>query len=198
MLEGFKLMTQRGAAAAGGGLDDSGGSVFVVGREGVVEVVEDRAAGDQEIPGLDAVGQVMDAAEAGLIVSDRPVQAEVHADGKRRRGVVEVEDRDCGIGPLDLGFVIGDVLSDQMFMGERFLGVGDDAGNQRLPLEGDAGEVGLVADLEVDVVKGVQLADGLADKGLLDLLDRLMFEGVDFFALDSRQAVGVVARRSWD
>ena len=156
-------------------------------------MVEDRAAGDQEIPGLDAVGQVMDAAEAGLIVADELLQAEVHADCMRGRGVMEVEDRDGGIGPVDLGFLVGDVLSDQMLVGQCFLGVDDDRGDPCLPLEGDAAEVGLVADLEVEVVKGVQLGDGLADECLLDLLEVLVFEGIGFFRLILSQAVGVIA-----
>ena len=59
---------------------------------------------------------------------------------------MKIEDRDGFVGIADERFVVGDVLGDQMFVTERELGVANDFGDVVLPFEGDAAEIGLVAD----------------------------------------------------
>ena len=70
---------------------------------------------------------------------------------------MEIENRDVGIGPLDLLAAVGDVLGDQMPRGEIFLGIGQCRGDVGLAIVGDAREIRLIADFVVEVVKILQL-----------------------------------------
>jgi hypothetical protein len=64
------------------------------GRVRVVEVRGDAAAGDQEVPRFEPVREIGLPAESRLVVADDLAQPVVDRDGRRRRGVVEVDDRD--------------------------------------------------------------------------------------------------------
>ena len=85
---------------------------------------------------------------------------------------MEVEDRHDRVGPLNDRFFIRDILAIKCSApgSSRFR-----RSRRRLllPLERDAAEIRLVADLEVEVVKLVQLPDHFADKGFLEFLEIL-------------------------
>ena len=84
----------------------------------------------------------------------------------------------AGFGRSILAFSLAMFWAIRCLCGSSFSVVDDDRGDPRLPVERHAAEVGLVADLEVEVVEPVQLRDGLADERLLLLLEVLMLEGV--------------------
>ena len=82
-LEDPELLPERRPAAAGRRVVDLRGAVLVLGRERVVEVAEDRPAGQQELPGLAAVDAVGRALEAGLVVADAACSG--RSSSRRRR-----------------------------------------------------------------------------------------------------------------
>ena len=64
-----------------------------------------------------------------------------------------------------------------MFVREVLLRVGDGLRDVPLPVERDAAEVRLVADLEVDVVEITQCRNPLSDEGILNLQQLAVFQG---------------------
>src|SRR2546425_807386 len=78
--------------------------------EGVVEVVVERAAGDDEVPAFGAVEHIVLAAKAGLVFADDFVERVIHRDGVGWVTVMEVEDGDGGVRLLDLGSAVGDIV----------------------------------------------------------------------------------------
>src|SRR5439155_12210387 len=87
---------------------------LVPGNERVVEVIEQAAAGQDETPGLAAIGQIVRATKTGLVVANDLVEAVVQRDRVGRGGGVEIEDRNCRIRILDLRLPIRDVPRDEM------------------------------------------------------------------------------------
>src|SRR6476619_5022714 len=81
---------------------------------------------------------------------------------------MKVEDRDRGIRVLHLRFVVGDVLRDEVLHAELFLRVHDHVRNVVLPIEGNAAEVGLVANLVIDIIELVQLGNDLPNQGFVN------------------------------
>ena len=135
------------------------------GRVGVVEVREDAAASDEEVPRLDAVRQIRLSPKSRLIVSDDLAQRVVGADGVRRRGVVKVEDRHGRMRIVDLPGAVRDVLRDQVPLRQRAFDRDDEIGDVALePVGHDVVEgVGLVDELEVEIVEAIDLRHDLAD-----------------------------------
>ena len=62
----------------------------MAGDERVIEVVIVRAAGEQKVPGLDAIDRIESSVTAGLVQSDDLAERVVLCDSHGRPGVVEV------------------------------------------------------------------------------------------------------------
>ncbi len=88
-------MAERRAAAAGA-VRLEVLPVFVAGREGIIERVENAAAGEHEVPRLAAIGVIVAAEEAGFVVGDRFVEAVVQRDSVGI-GVVKIDDVHAGL-----------------------------------------------------------------------------------------------------
>ena len=58
-------------------------AALVSGGEGIIEMIVSGAAGDEEIPGLQAVGRIGGPVETGLVIADWLVQMVVDANALR-------------------------------------------------------------------------------------------------------------------
>ena len=85
-----------------------GGAVGMLRREGIIEVAENAAAGQQELPCLGSVNAVVTAAESCLIVAECRFQAGIERDHVGRRRIVKIKERDGRIGVLDFRPAVGD------------------------------------------------------------------------------------------
>src|SRR5438046_10271512 len=104
------------------------GSIFVTGREGVIEIIEESAAGHDELPCFHPVMGIVGSLEAGFIIADHFIQSIVQGDGVRRGGVMKIKDRNSGMSVFNSCFLVGDVLRQEVFGGECFLCVVDRIG----------------------------------------------------------------------
>ncbi len=164
-------------------------------RERVIEVVVEAAARQDEIPALGAVGQIRGAAKAGLVVADQAAEVRVPGDRVGRRGVVEVEDRDGRVRIDDALALVGDVLREQDRLRQLRHRIRRDRRHAPLPVVRYLRRVGLVADLDVDVVEAGDRRDEVARDGFLDGQQRTaLVQGEDILPPDRREAVHVVGR----
>ena len=170
-------------------------AVFVSDRERVVEVVVETTAREDEIPSLAAVGQIGGAAEAGLVVSDQPSEMRVPRDRVRRRGVVEVQDRDRRVRIDHPQSLVRHVVREQDRLRQPGHGLRHHRRHVALPVVGHLGGVGLVADLEVDVVEAGDGRDEVARHRFLHREQRTApVEREHVLAADRREPVDVVHR----
>lgn len=187
------MLAQVGASAAGRLVVEKR-PARVSRREGVIEVVEQGPAGQEEIPRLGAIEQVVSAAEAGLVFADHALQAVVHPHHLGRNAIVEIEDRNGGVGRLDLGRAVGHIQRNQVLL-RKILFRGDDlVDDPMLPVHAHPVKVGLVADLVVEIVKSAQLLDDLSHERQLHLQQVLVLEREDLFSRACPNPVDVVRR----
>src|SRR5438093_659130 len=86
------------------------GAILVTCCERVVEVVVKPATSKEKLPGFDAVRQVVGAAKARFVVTNHLVQSKIESDGRRRGGIMEIENGNSRMGIFDFLGAIGDVL----------------------------------------------------------------------------------------
>src|SRR5262249_2572107 len=92
VLEHLHLLSKRHSTAAGLPRGDNMRPVRLRRRERVVEIVEQTAAGHQEVPTLRAIDQVGHAPKTSLVVAESLVERKIPGHGVGRKGVVKVED----------------------------------------------------------------------------------------------------------
>ena len=85
----------------------------MMGRERVIEIVVNRAAGQQEVPSFGAIREV--AFPFKPVSSSATIRGlGIRTNGVRWYRIVEVEDRNVLIGVLDGRGAVGDVLGDEV------------------------------------------------------------------------------------
>src|SRR5256885_349993 len=84
-------------------------SVFVSDGKGIIEMIEQCAAGDDKIPRFGAIRQVVGAAKAGFIVANRLIELPVHRGGIGWRSIMKIENRNGWMRIGDRGLAIRNV-----------------------------------------------------------------------------------------
>jgi len=155
-------------------------------------MTEQRPAGENELPALDAIGRVVPARAAGFIVADGSSKAIVQCDGFRLCRV-EVVERNLRVRLGDLGRAVREVQRDEMLTWQSRLHLVDRRNHSTLPVRmHSAAFIRLVAYLVIDVVERIQFADDPLRDSNLHIRERLFLQPVDFIPSDVPDAVDVI------
>ena len=131
-----KLLSQCDTAASGLSRGIRVGSVLQLSCKGIIKIVVQRAARQDELPSLNSIDSVSLAIEACLIAANRTIQVAIETDACGRTGVMEIEDGNLRVRIGNLLRSVRYVLCDQMPLACRKTGlrIGDDIGNMTLPI----------------------------------------------------------------
>ena len=83
-------------------------------RKRIIQIVKKPSARCDELPRFHTVMGVIGPFESSLVVADHFVQSVIHRNRLRWRGVMEIEYRNRRMRVLNFGFVVGDILRDQV------------------------------------------------------------------------------------
>ena len=128
-----KLVAKRGAAAAGA-VWRCVGAILVARVERIVEMIENAAAREHEIPGLAQIGGVFVAQESSLIIRERLAKTVVGEHDLRIR-IVKIDDAHAGEKFPHRRVKVAVILREEMLVGKRGLFAADPFEDASLPRE---------------------------------------------------------------
>ena len=123
------------------------------GGKGVIEIAIKCPAGQDEIPALGPIQEIVFSAEACLIFADGNVPVVIQCDGIWRHTVMEVKYFDRGMEFFHFCPAISNIHRYKMVHTKAFLSLRNDVGDPPLPLHRDSAEIGLVADFVIKVIE---------------------------------------------